>query len=152
MGKEKRKRKSKKREDSPVLRTCLSGPPRLELWAIALGFIILLFFIEIVSRLESEWKEKWANLEGMLDPATSTSQADFPSNPKFPDLRDNNYNNYDSQSMMQFDPIKVTPDFDPILDKLVSHSPPSNNPSSYMFVGGDARVFLFMARCGESGQ
>ena len=49
-------------------------PPRVELWAIGMGFVVLLFFIEIVNRLENEWKLKWQSLEGMLDQPNNAQQ------------------------------------------------------------------------------
>jgi len=55
--------RSNRRENNSI---CLV-PPRVELWAIGMGFVVLLFFIEIVNRLENEWKLKWQSLEGMLD-------------------------------------------------------------------------------------
>ena len=75
----------------------------MELWAIALGFIILLFFIEIVGRLESEWKVKWESLEGIIDQ---------------PHLN----NRLHGDHVENGEQVNITPDFDPILNKLVAES------------------------------
>ena len=87
----------------------------MELWAIALGFIILLFFIEIVSRLESEWKVKWESLEGIIDQ---------------PRLNSRLHGDYVENNGGEQQQVNITPDFDPILNKLVAEQ--SSNQQQQM--------------------